>query len=164
MGLSGVQLIDSALIRRVTEGARQSPRKRLNHNFHGSPDEAVHRFLNVLTRDTYVAPHRHRDPPKHESFLVLEGQIAVFVFSDAGEITGSWILGGGLPYATGIDLPPGVWHTLIALSDSAVCYEVKPGPWDPATDKEFAPWAPAEQEPGAAAYRDYLTACAQSTE
>ncbi len=25
-----------------------------------------------------------------------------------------------------------------------VLFEVKPGPFDPKTDKEFAPWAPAE--------------------
>ncbi|MCZ7678049.1 MAG: hypothetical protein M5U28_04420 [Sandaracinaceae bacterium] len=29
-------------------------------------------------------------------------------------------------------------------------YEVKPGPWDPATDKEMAPWAPPEGDPRAA--------------
>ena len=51
-----------------------------------------------------------------------------------------------------IDLPPGVWHTLAALSPHAVCYEVKPGPYLPANDKAFAPWAPREGEPGAPAY------------
>lgn len=156
MDVPGVQLIDGSLIERITAGAKRSPRARMNHNFHGSAEDAVHRFLNVLTRETYVAPHRHLHPPKHESFLVLEGRIAVFVFSDAGEIQGAWTLSDGPPHARGIDLPAGVWHTVVALSPSAVCYEVKPGPWDPATDKEFAPWAPQEQEPDAAGYRSRL--------
>jgi len=59
----------------------------------------------------------------------------------------------GAGQAWGIDLVPGVWHTLAAVSEYAVIYEVKPGPWDPATDKEFAAWAPREGEPGT---RDYL--------
>jgi hypothetical protein len=33
-----------------------------------------------------------------------------------------------------------------------VCFEVKPGPWERATDKEFAEWAPAESDPAAAEY------------
>ena len=55
--------------------------------------------------------------------------------------------------AWAVDLPPGVWHTLAVLTPHAVVVEVKPGFYDPATDKQFAPWAPREGEPGA---RDYL--------
>ena len=33
-----------------------------------------------------------------------------------------------------------------------VIFEVKPGPYDAATDKEFAPWAPPEGDPRAHAY------------
>jgi len=52
----------------------------------------------------------------------------------------------------GVDVAPGVWHTTTALTDTAICFEVKPGPYDAATDKEFAPWAPREGDPAAAAY------------
>jgi cupin fold WbuC family metalloprotein len=160
MDLAGVQLIDRSLIERITAAAKNSERKRMNHNFHGSADAAVHRFLNVLTRETWVRPHRHLSPPKHESFLVLEGRIAVFVFSDDGAVTSSWLLG---EQTLGIDLPPGVWHTVVAVTETAVCYEVKPGPWDPATDKEFAPWAPDEGDPAAAEYRRRLLAVLKVT-
>jgi len=60
---------------------------------------------------------------------------------------------GGL---LGIDLAPGLWHTGAAVTETAVCFEVKPGPYDVATDKEFAPWAPTEGDPAAAAYLDEL--------
>jgi hypothetical protein len=56
----------------------------------------------------------------------------------------------------GIDLAPGVWHTLSPVSAYAVCYEVKPGPYSAANDKDFAPWAPREGDPGAAAYLETL--------
>jgi cupin fold WbuC family metalloprotein len=148
-----MQLIDDEIIRATLEAARRSPRRRMNHNFHAGPEDNPHRFLNVLLQNTYVAPHRHLVPPKAESFLVLEGCIALFCFHDGGAVRSSHLLGDRSPAtARGIDLEPGVWHTLTAISPYAVCYEVKPGPWDPTTDKEFAPWAPREGDPGADAY------------
>ena len=46
-----------------------------------------------MIQGTYIAPHRHRDPPKAESFIVLEGELAFFTFDDAGQITSTVILG-----------------------------------------------------------------------
>lgn len=152
-----IQLVSPALIEAVRERARLSPRKRSNHNFHSSAQDAVHRFLNVLTRGTYVQPHRHIDPPKHESFIVLEGSVLVVTFEDDGRVCERYVLSAGADGVRGIDLPAGVWHTIAALTDDAVCFEVKPGPWDPATDKDFASWAPSEAEPEAAqAYLERL--------
>src|SRR6476646_3854376 len=146
-------LIDQQMIQATLAKARQSPRRRMNYNFHAGPEDNPHRFLNVLLQNTYVAPHRHLAPPKAESFLVLEGCIALFRFDDQGVVCGSHFLGDREPAtARGIDLEPGVWHTLTAITPYAVCYEVKPGPWDPATDKEFAPWAPREGDQGAESY------------
>ena len=81
-----IQTLDRELCRRLIERARSSPRLRTNHNFHTAMEENPHRFLNVMVRGTYVTPHRHLDPPKAESFLVLEGEIAFFTFDDTGRI------------------------------------------------------------------------------
>ncbi len=153
---TAVQFVDEALIERTIARARSSPRLRTNHNFHPNHDDLTHRFLNVLIRGTYVAPHRHLTIPKPEAFLVLRGELACFVFDDAGVVVARHVL--GRDGRIGIDLPPGVWHCILPLSEVAVCYEVKPGPWDPATDKDFAPWAPREGDPGAAAYLASLMA------
>ena len=148
-----VQILDSALLASVLERARQSPRLRTNHNFHRSLEDNPHRFLNVMLRGTYIAPHRHLDPPKSESFLVLEGEAAFFTFDDRGAVTATYLLGRD---ARGIDVAPGVWHTLAVLSPHAVCYEVKPGPYSAANDKDFAPWAPREGDAGVPAYLESL--------
>jgi len=150
-----VRLITNELFARVLEQARQSPRRRMNFNFHPSLDDNLHRFLNAMLRGTYIAPHRHLLPPKPESFLVLEGRIEFFVFDDRGVVEQRHILDSGGP-AVGIDIPPGVWHTMAVLTTHAICFEAKPGPYSPANDKEFAPWAPREGDPGAAAYLDAL--------
>jgi len=145
-----IQLLDSKLFQSLIERAYHSPRLRTNHNFHLSMDDNPHRFLNVMVRGTYIAPHRHRNPPKSESFLVLDGALAFFTFDDSGQVTGKHILGRN---ALGIDIQPGVWHTLAVVSPHAVCYEVKPGPYSSSDDKDFAPWAPREGDPGV---KDYL--------
>jgi cupin fold WbuC family metalloprotein len=109
-----------------------------------------------MLKGTYVRPHRHLTPPKAETFVVLEGRAAVIALDGGGGILSRSMLSPGECW--GIDVPAGVWHTIAVLSDIAVCFEVKPGPWDPATDKEFAPWAPAEDDPAAAAYLNSLLA------
>ncbi len=148
-----IQLMDAALFTTLIHRARLSPRLRTNHNFHRSMEDNPHRFLNVMARGTYIAPHRHRDPPKTESFVVLEGEVAFFTFDDAGRITGTHVLGRD---AIGVDIEPGVWHTVGVLTAHAVCFEVKPGPYSAANDKDFAPWAPREGDSHAGAYLERL--------
>lgn len=141
------QLITHALMATLIEKAKSAPRLRTNHNFHQTLEENPNRFLNVMVKGTYFTPHRHADPPKPETILVLKGRVLFIIFDDQGEITHVYRLGEN--GEIGVDMPPGVWHTMIVLSDTAVCFEVKPGPYSMASDKEFAPWAPRETGFGA---------------
>ena len=148
-----IQVLDSGLMQDLVESARRSPRLRTNHNFHASLEDNPHRFLNVMVNGTYIAPHRHVDPPKSESFLVLDGELAFFTFGDDGEVVTTHVLGRN---PIGIDIEPGIWHTMAVLSPYAVCYEVKPGPYSVQNDKDFAPWAPREGDPDVARYLNLL--------
>jgi cupin fold WbuC family metalloprotein len=145
-----VQLIDEALLEATLARARTAPRGRINHNFHPDMASNPHRFLNAWTRGSYAAPHRHLQVPKPESFVVLRGELALFIFDDQGRVTERHVLGRN--GVVGLDLAPGLWHTVAALSETAICFEVKAGPYDVATDKEFAPWAPREGDENAAEY------------
>jgi cupin fold WbuC family metalloprotein len=144
-----IQRLDNQLFDSLLRSAAASPRRRMNHNFHQNMEENPHRFMNVMLRDTYVTPHRHLDPPKSESFIVLAGEMAFFSFNDHGEPAAPILLGRD---PIGIDIQPGIWHTLIVLSEHAICFEVKPGPYSAANDKDFAPWAPREGSPQASEY------------
>lgn len=157
--LPGIQSLDRSLVERLLEEARRSPRRRVNYNFHRTPAEDPNRFLNVMLEGTYVAPHRHLTVPKPEMFLVLEGAVALFLFDDGGTVRDRVEAGAGAPDGrVGVDLAPGLWHTIAVVGPHAVICEIKPGPYDPATDKQFAPWAPREGEPGAAEYLARLMA------
>lgn len=154
-----IKLIDENLFQGMLVKAKESPRKRTNFNFHPDLNDNPHRFLNVMLSGTYVAPHKHSKPPKAESFIVLRGRIAFIIFNDDGSIRETHLLGEGegeKKYPLGIDIEAGIWHTLIVDGESAIIYEVKPGPYDPTEDKQFAPWAPLEGEEGAGEYAKKL--------
>lgn len=134
--------------------AAAAPRLRTHHNFHALED-GYQRMLNVAQPGSYIAPHMHRDPAKSESFVVLRGEIAFFCFDDEGHVTLARRLGPARA-AVGVDLIPGVWHTFLATAPGTVVFEGKNGPYDPATDKIFAPWAPTEGDAAVGAYMESL--------
>lgn len=158
--MTGVQWLTPQLLSEALGKARESPRRRMNYNLHAGPDDNPHRFFNVMLRGAYITPHRHLNPPKSETFLVLEGRIAFFLFDDAGAVTRCELIAAGERF--GVDVAPGLWHSMAVLSEHAVCFEVKPGPWSLDTDKEFAPWAPREGQPGTDQYLASLLAGASS--
>jgi cupin fold WbuC family metalloprotein len=112
-------------------------------------------MLNVIQPGSYIRPHRHLDPPKDESLIVLRGLLVVIIFEQDGEISGVHRLGGD--DAIGIDLEAGVIHTFLAEAPDTVVFEVKPGPYLPATDKDFMSWAPQEGSPEVGAFLDGLS-------
>jgi cupin fold WbuC family metalloprotein len=55
----------------------------------------------------------------------------------------------------GIDLMPGIYHTLIPLTESII-FEAKQGPFSPINFLDLAPWAPAEGSDGTLEYQKRL--------
>ncbi len=150
-----VTLIDQALLDEVCAEAAASPRRRKNRNFHLLDDHPAHRLLNAMQPDSYIPPHRHLDPHKDETFVVLRGLLGLILFDDAGNVVRAARVGAG-GEALGVDIPHGAWHTAVALEPDTVFLEAKAGPYRPLTDAERAPWAPGENSPDAAAYLETL--------
>jgi cupin fold WbuC family metalloprotein len=143
--------IDEPLINKLSSEAQTSARLRKTYNFHDGPADTMQRMLNAMEPGTYVRPHKHQNPDKREVFFVIRGTLCVVEFNDAGEVADHTILNtGNLNY--GVEVPQGTWHTIISLETGSVAYEVKDGPYDPLNDKNFASWAPAEDDPEASLY------------
>ncbi len=136
--------IDQSLFDDLRTRAASSPRRRANTNLHDSYDDPVQRLLIAMEPGSYVKPHRHLEVAKWELFLVLRGRLAALTFDQQGRIEQRMILEPG-GAQVGFELPPGVWHTVVALEPS-IFFEVKPGPYVAPADKDFAPWAPDEGE------------------
>ena len=146
-----VTVIGGELVRQAVEASRQSPRRRIILPLHRGPEANLHRMLNAVQPYSYVQPHRHLHPPKPESILVLQGAILTLVFDSAGKVEEAMALAAGTA-DFGADFEPGIIHTFFALQPDTVLFEVKPGPYEAQTDKDFAPWAPAEGSPESASY------------
>ena len=153
--LEKISVINQGIIQRVINSSRLSPRKRIILPFHKSPADSLHRMLNALQPASYVQPHRHLDPPKAESIIVLKGAIAYIQFKDNGEIEKIYHLSADST-EIGIDTESGIYHTFFAKVEDTVLFEVKPGPYEQGSDKDFAPWAPAEGDESAIDYMQKL--------
>ncbi len=145
-------LISTNLIHHAVEGSKLSPRKRIILPFHKVPEASLHRMLNALQPYSYIRPHRHLHPPKTESVIVLQGAVLCFLFNPKGQVEEVHTLAAGSEYI-GIDSEPGIFHTFLALAENTVLFEVKPGPYEESSDKDFASWAPAE---GTTESQDYM--------
>lgn len=110
---------------------------------HTDMNDPLHRMVNIMTPRTYVQPHKHENPDKREVFVCLKGKVAVVEFDNAGNITSHAILQANGPVFA-VEIPPRTWHTFICLANPTHLFEVKDGPWNKATDKNFAPFAPGE--------------------
>lgn len=123
-----MKIIDQSLLDIVSAEAKESPRLRMNYNFHQSLDEKCHRFLNAVEPGTEVPIHKH--PTKDESFVLLRGIVRVTTHNDDGSVKDSVVLNPeeGL---YGVDIPKGVWHKVESLESGSVFFECKEGPFVP---------------------------------
>jgi len=149
-GHDRVAVLNADLVRRKASDARRSARRREIHVFHESDADPLQRMLNAIQPGSYIRPHRHLNPPKAESIILLQGLLGYVSFGEGGlPDEGGLVLIDPDRHVYGCDIRPGVWHTIFALAPDTVIFEVKPGPFDPDVDKEFAPWSPAEHSPEA---------------
>lgn len=139
--MNTVKLITRSLLDATSDKAKLSPRLRMNYDLHDSTDEPVNRLLNAMEPGTYVRPHRHTQPEKAESCVVLRGSMDVLIFDDEGVLLQRETVGPqhGL---YGFDIAPGVWHGLVINEPDTVLYEVKTGPYVPVAECDLAPWSP----------------------
>lgn len=139
------KLLTQDLLNDVAHEARTSPRLRKNYNFH-ELSEKVQRFVNVLQPGTYVRPHRHLrtvDVNGFEFFLVLQGEIGILLFDETGQECHTERISAQGP-VRGIELAEGIYHTLVALVPDTVVLELKEGPYQQSTDKQFLKMFPQE--------------------
>jgi cupin fold WbuC family metalloprotein len=110
---------------------------------HRTDDEAVHRLFVAMQPDSYIQHHRHLDPLKTESLIVLSGTLGFLEFDAEGIVIAQRRLGNS-GACIGIDIPAGCWHGIVALAPDTLFFEAKAGPYQPLSDRERAFWAPPE--------------------
>jgi cupin fold WbuC family metalloprotein len=131
-------MVDAATIAALKQFAARYPKKNVRLCLHASPDAPFHSMVIHERKGTFYPPHRHAR--KGENWHIVEGRMAVFIFDADGRVTDARRLGGadGLIY----QLDPGVYHTVVALSDTVIYHETKLGPFLGAADSLIPGWSP----------------------
>ncbi|MEA9598540.1 WbuC family cupin fold metalloprotein [Polynucleobacter sp. AP-Sanab-80-C2] len=156
-----MKLFSSNYLSDLLNTARQSKRLRAHANLHQSHQDPCQRLFNALNSGSYIRPHRHSLDPKDECLMAIKGLFSLIIFSNCGVINSITIFGSEKyseekVIASGVEVPAGVWHTVISLTHESILFEVKSGPFDPSLAKELAPWAPEEGGANAPQYLSLL--------
>jgi cupin fold WbuC family metalloprotein len=128
----------------VLHAAKSSSRKRARICSHPTSADSLHEMLIVLDHRTIIRPHRHAG--KSESFHMIQGELAVVLFSESGSIVDVIEMG---PLGSGktfyYRLNAAIYHTVLVRSEQVLFHETTNGPFV-AEQTEFAPWAPDTQD------------------
>lgn len=125
--MSFVKIIDGPLVDEVIDAARQSPRLRMNYNFHEDLSDKCQRLLNALEPGTVMPIHHHK---VDEMWVVIKGRLRLTIHNDEGEIVESYVLSPS-DEMYGANIPTGTWHSLECIETGTVIVEVKEGPYIP---------------------------------
>lgn len=156
-----IKIFSTEYLSSLIEEATSSARARRHRNIHSSYEDPCQRFMNAIGINSYIRPHRHAMEPKSETLIAVLGKFALFIFDDEGTVQD--IIRFGTEYyanedqlSIGVDIPPGIWHTIVALEPRSILLELKAGPFDPSLAKEPALWAPEEESLDGALYLQRL--------
>jgi cupin fold WbuC family metalloprotein len=152
--VADIQVWPASVLDDIEATAASCARRRAHVNLHARLEDPVQRFFMAFAESTYVQPHKHREAHRWECVFWLAGRGAMLIFDEDGRIEQRLELGERA--ARAIEVPPGVWHTLVSLAPMSHFLEVKPGPYVASADKAFAAWAPAEGEAEAGAFLSRL--------
>jgi cupin fold WbuC family metalloprotein len=147
--------INIEIIESLSKEAKTTPRLRKNLNYHENLSDTLQRLLNAMEPGTYIRPHKHESPDKREVFILLRGKVVVFCFDNEGKVTDYTIL-NPKNGSFGVEIPERTWHSIIVLETGSVIFEVKDGPFEPISDKNFAPWSPPEGDLSCAEFNNEL--------
>ena len=126
-------IIDKALLDKVSEQAKASPRLRIAMDLRNTPEDNSQRMLNALEPGTVLPIHRHH--ASSETVAILRGKIRWIFYDENGNETESVTLdANGEPRMLNVEKDR--WHSLECLESGSVLYESKDGAYHPLEEDE----------------------------
>ncbi len=126
--------ITQALLDRLTEQAKASPRLRMNLDLRDSEEDTSQRMLNAIEPESVVPIHRHRK--SSETVVCLRGRVVEEYYDEERICTERIELSPNGPVVA-LNIPAGQWHTLRSLESGSVILEVKDGKFAPLEDVDI---------------------------
>lgn len=122
-------VINQALLDKLTEEAKASPRLRMNLDLRNSADDQSQRMLNAIEPGSPLPIHRHTK--SSETVVCLRGRLVEEFYDELEMVcTESIELSPNGPVVA-LNIPIGQWHTVRALESGTVILECKDGAYEP---------------------------------
>lgn len=126
--------ITQALLDKLTEQAKASPRLRMNMDLRNSADDKSQRMLNAIEPGSSLPIHRHMK--SSETVVCLRGHLREVFYNDAGVVTEVIDLAPNSE-CVALNIPIGQWHTVEVLEPGTVILECKDGAYQPLSPDEI---------------------------
>lgn len=124
--------ITQAILDKLTEEAKVSPRLRMNLDLRNNADDQSQRMLNAIEPGSVVPIHRHQK--SSETVVCLRGKLVEEYYDELERICTERIELSPNGPVVALNIPAGQWHTVHALESGTVILEVKDGPYEPIQD------------------------------
>ena len=122
-------VINQALLDKLTDEAKASPRLRMNLDLRNSDADQSQRMLNAIEPGSPLPIHRHRK--SSETVVCLRGRLIEEFYDDLERTCTDRIELSPNGPVVALNIPIGQWHTVQALESGTVIMEVKDGPYEP---------------------------------
>ena len=127
--------ITQALLDRLTEQAKASPRLRMNLDLRDSEEDTSQRMLNAIEPESVIPIHRHRK--SSETVVCLRGRVVEEYYDELERICTERIELSPNGPVVALNIPAGQWHTVQALESGTVILEMKNGKYEPLSDVDI---------------------------
>ena len=121
--------ITQAILDKLTEEAKASPRLRMSMDLRNSPEDQSQRMLNAIEPGCPLPIHRHRNTS--ETVVCLRGKLVEEYYDDLERMCTESIVLTPNGQTVALNIPAGQWHTVKALESGTVILEVKDGKYEP---------------------------------
>ena len=125
-------VINQALLDKLTEEAKASPRLRMNLDLRNSNADQSQRMLNAIEPGSPLPIHRHRHTS--ETVVCLRGRLVWEFYDELERICTERIELSPNGQVVALNIPAGQWHTVRALESGSVILEMKEGAYEPLQD------------------------------
>ena len=124
--------ITQAILDKLTEQAKASPRLRMNLDLRNSADDQSQRMLNAIEPGSPLPIHRHQKTS--ETVVCLRGRLVEEYYDELERICTEAIELSPNGPVVALNIPAGQWHTVRALESGTVIMEMKDGAYEPIQD------------------------------
>ena len=127
--------ITQAILDKLTEQAKASPRLRMNLDLRNSADDQSQRMLNAIEPGSPLPIHRHQKTS--ETVVCLRGRLVEEYYDELERICTEAIELSPNGPVVALNIPAGQWHTVRALESGTVIMEMKDGAYEPLSDADI---------------------------